>query len=70
MTTKTATEPGQEPGSDRADIKSAFTPAATLAYVLILLMALLGLSGYGAIMETLKPMAANVVEIKAAVVKK
>lgn len=71
MTTKIeATATPEPPNSDRADIKSVFSPGATLAYAFILIVLLFGVLGYGAIMETLKPMAANVVEIKAAVVIK
>lgn len=56
-----------DPNTDKADLKAMFTPGATMAYILILIVGLLGVFGYAEIMDILRPMAANVAEIKAAV---
>lgn len=58
-----------DPNTDKEDLKAMFTPGATMAYILILIVGLLGVFGYAEIMDTLRPMAANVAEIKAAVKK-
>jgi hypothetical protein len=55
------------PDTDKADLKAMFTPGATMAYVLALVVALLGAFGYSAIMDALKPMAASLGRIEAAV---